>query len=335
MIRLALGICIRAEGPDAFIEQADRAPFSLPGESGRLRRMVELLATPRPEEVVEQALACEPGASPPSELLHLLCEQGVLVRSPLGPQLIELHGRTLPQRDWPVVDPGYELRRVLRDNAGEVALVLPGPELEGASLATALRARHSARRFTGRVLAPADLGALLGLGAGAAQDPPLPMAPSGPPGHRTYPSAGALYPIEILVHAVRVEGLDPGVYLYQLLGHRLIRFAATEEAIEEAPSVDGMLRTNGVEGASLLVYLFMDFARPSLGKYGEKAYRMALFEAGHLAQNLLLVAAASGLAGVPLCGFDDEQLSLSAGLAFPQEAIVYAIAIGEEQVSGR
>ncbi|TMQ27155.1 MAG: SagB/ThcOx family dehydrogenase [Deltaproteobacteria bacterium] len=99
---------------------------------------------------------------------------------------------------------------------------------------------------------------------------------------------------------------------------------AAEEAIEEAPSVDGMLRTNGVEGASLLVYLFMDFARPSLGKYGEKAYRMALFEAGHLAQNLLLVAAASGLAGVPLCGFDDEQLSLSAGLAFPQEAFIDA-----------
>ncbi|HWU89459.1 MAG TPA: SagB/ThcOx family dehydrogenase [Kofleriaceae bacterium] len=293
--------------------------------------MTELLATPRPEEALKRALAAEPGASPPGELLRLLREQGILVSYPLGLHLVELHGRTLPQQSWPAIDPGYDLRRLLRDEAGEVALVLPPPRLDGASLAGALRARRSVRRFTGRVLTLAELGTLLGLAAGAAEDPPLPATLLAPPGRRTYPSGGALYPIEVVVHATNVEGLRPGGYLYQVLPHRLIRFAE----IEDAPSVDSMLRTSGVEGASLLIYLFMDFARPCLGKYGEKAYRLALLEAGHVAQNFLLVAAASKLAAVPLCGFDDEQLSSTAGLSFPQEAIVYAIAIGEEHADVR
>lgn len=326
MIGLAPGVCIRAEGPDAFVERADEAPLSFPGELHRLRRLAEMLTTPRPVDVLEQALASEPGVSPPSELVRVLRERGILVAYPLGPHLIDLHGRTLSHKSWPLLDPGYELQRLLRDHAGDVALMLPPPELEHASLAAALRERRSIRRFNGRALTVAELGTLLGLGAGAVDGPPLPMAPMGPPGYRTYPSGGALYPIELLVHAMHVEGLDPGAYLYQVLSHRLTRFAA----IEQAPSVDELLRTNGVEGVSLLVYLFMDFARPCLGKYGEKAYRLALLEAGHVAQNLLLVAAALELAGVPLCGFDDERLSLSAGLSFPQEAIVYAIAIGEE-----
>jgi SagB-type dehydrogenase family enzyme len=326
MIGLAPGVCIRTEGAYAIVERPGGAPLSLPGESDRLRRLTEMLATPMPEEILVQALVAEPGASPPSALLRLLQEHGVLVPYPLGPLLIDLHHRTVKGQSWPLLNPGYELKRFLRDHAGDVALALRAPRLDHASLAGALRARRSVRRFTGRALSADELGTLLGLGAGTADAPALPSAHSGPPGHRTYPSGGALYPIEVLVHAVRVQGLDPGIYLYQVLAHRLTRFTP----IEEAPIVEAMLSTNGVERASLLVYLFMDFARPCLGKYGEKAYRLALLEAGHLAQNLLVVAAALKLAGVPLCGFDDEQLSLSAGLSFPQEAVVYALALGEE-----
>jgi SagB-type dehydrogenase family enzyme len=74
--------------------------------------------------------------------------------------------------------------------------------------------------------------------------------------------------------------------------------------------------------------LFIDFTRHSFEKYGAKIYRLALLEAGHIAQNLLLTAAALGLAGLPLCGFRDAEISAAAGLDFPQQAVVYAVAIG-------
>ena len=83
-----------------------------------------------------------------------------------------------------------------------------------------------------------------------------------------------------------------------------------------------------VEGAAFFVLLFLDFTRLSLSKYGKKAYRLALLEAGHLAQNVLLAASAFGLATLPVCGFDDEGISRTAGLRYPEQPVVYALAVG-------
>jgi SagB-type dehydrogenase family enzyme len=148
----------------------------------------------------------------------------------------------------------------------------------------------------------------------------------GPPGRRTYPSGGGLYPVEILIRPVLVDGLESNSYYrYQVLSHRLVHastFCVATSAIEH------MFAENRIAGANVVILLWVDFTRPSLGKYGEKVYRLALLEAGHVTQNLLVVAAGLELAGVPLCGFDDQALATEAGLMYPEQPVVYAVALG-------
>lgn len=65
-----------------------------------------------------------------------------------------------------------------------------------------------------------------------------------------------------------------------------------------------------------------------LEKYGARGYRLALLEAGHAAQNLLLTAVANGLAGVPWGGFFEDALAELIAADSPHEQVVAAVAIG-------
>jgi SagB-type dehydrogenase family enzyme len=63
-------------------------------------------------------------------------------------------------------------------------------------------------------------------------------------------------------------------------------------------------------------------------KYGERGYRYALLDAGHLAQNILLCCSSLGLAAMPTCAFADDELNELLGLDGCNEAAIYAIALG-------
>jgi SagB-type dehydrogenase family enzyme len=332
MYRLAGGVRITVAGRDGIIEQAGKAALVLPGEGARLRTLALLLRTPRPEDWLRIALARRHAQPAPGDLVGRLVAEQVLVPWDLGPRLAELHRQTTGPSEWPAVNPGLEAGRLLREFTGEGALTLPPPSLEKARLADALRARRSVRRFGAGPFTTVDLATLLALGAGCGDTDAVAalLVPGGPPAGRTYPSGGALYPVDVLAYPLRVEAVPSGFYSYQALPHRLVPVAPAQPP----DTLAGWLPNHPIAEASVLLLLSVDFARPSLGKYGERAYRLALLEAGHLAQNVLLVAAALGRAGLPICGFDDERLSVAAGLAFPNEAVVYILALGTPLAPG-
>ena len=56
---------------------------------------------------------------------------------------------------------------------------------------------------------------------------------------------------------------------------------------------------------STLIVLTGVWGRSS-AKYGDFAYLLALLEAGHMSQNILLVATALNLQTRPMMGFDDD-----------------------------
>jgi nitroreductase len=53
-----------------------------------------------------------------------------------------------------------------------------------------------------------------------------------------------------------------------------------------------------------------------------------LLEAGHLAQNILLVAQAQGLAGQPVCGFYDDRMHDYLEVDGVDEVCLYLLVIG-------
>ena len=62
-------------------------------------------------------------------------------------------------------------------------------------------------------------------------------------------------------------------------------------------------------------------------KYGQRAYRFTLLEAGHAAQNLLLTAAALGLRAQPVGGFYDRRVDELVGADGLHEASLYLLPV--------
>jgi SagB-type dehydrogenase family enzyme len=193
--------------------------------------------------------------------------------------------------------------------AAESTIVLPPPADRGVTLARALEARRSVRDFSARPLAQVEMSQLLWAAQGITH----------PDGHRTAPSAGALYPLELYV------ATSEGVFHYLPPGHRLARLENTDVRA-------GMQRAalgQPAVGSAPAVFVVAAVYPRTAAKYGaERGARFVHIEVAHVAQNLLLEAVALGLGAVPVGAFDDLALARVLGLP-PDQAPLYLIPVGE------
>lgn len=126
---------------------------------------------------------------------------------------------------------------------------------------------------------------------------------------RPYPSAGALYPIEVYLVVARARSLETGIYHLDVGQHMLVRLTT-------GPEQDRVLAIFGhewVASARAFVVLTADLER-SARKYGQRALRFALLEAGALSQTLMLLSAERGLPTTMVGGFHDAGLTRLLGL---------------------
>ena len=192
---------------------------------------------------------------------------------------------------------------------------LPAPRHDSAvSIEKALLNRRSIREFATKGLELWQISQL----AWAAQ------GLTGPDLHRTAPSAGALYPLDLYVIAGNVNASPCGIYHYDSRRHELILSVQGDmrrELCEAALSQTSILQAAAVFAVSA-VYKRMT------AKYGERGVRYAHMEAGHAAQNLLLQAAALGLGSVLVGAFSDERVRQI--LTLKQiESPLYLIPVGQ------
>jgi SagB-type dehydrogenase family enzyme len=197
---------------------------------------------------------------------------------------------------------------------------LPPAELGIGTLADALARRRSSRAFGAYPVSWRDLASLLYAAYGVT------ASPEGTPQRfRTAPSGGALYPLELYVLARRVDGLDPGMYHFDPLEHALESLPSGTSPVGASLTPYGDL----LESSALTVAITAMFWR-SRFKYGARAYRFTLLEAGHVAQNLLLAATSLGLAALPLGGFYDRDVDAQLGIDGIHEASLYLIPVGPD-----
>ena len=205
---------------------------------------------------------------------------------------------------------------------GARRIALPGADLEIAqSLGDALAARRSMRDYAETILPQLLLGKLLFACAGVngtLRFEGLTL------GARTYPSGGGLYPLEIYPVLQRVEGIADGIYHYDPFAHELeeLRTGNYHQQFAAMTFGQDMLAT---ANAILFITAVLD---RSMWKYGQRGYRYVWIEAGHLGQNLYLVAGALGLAPVALGGFYDAEANALLGVD-GAESTIYAICIGQ------
>jgi SagB-type dehydrogenase family enzyme len=195
-------------------------------------------------------------------------------------------------------------------------------------LAHLLHRRRSTRAFTGQRISKTLIDEAVARGFVGVDDG------EETPRSRPSPSAGRLFPVELYLAGLRIDGLPDG--LYHLAGHPGRARPAWERLRLgiDPMRLDRALLGQLPPGAAGAVVLTATVTKAA-SKYGERAYRFCLLEAGHVAQSLTLTMAACGIASVCLGGFADRLLDSELRVDGVDEASLYAIPFGVAATEGR
>lgn len=210
-----------------------------------------------------------------------------------------------------------------RDFLGaERVLLPPNPsrKIADCSLLDALDARESSLEFSADgAVSVEELAGILRFGCGESDKQRY--------GHRRrfYPSGGALYPLSCYLLARKVGGIHPGIYAYEASSHSLRRIEDCGISFDEY--FHAQEATPHMFQAQLAMVLVASLSNAYF-KYGERAWKLALIEAGHMSQNIYLACAASGLKVNALGGFSDRTLRKRLLLDRHTERVVYPLLLG-------
>lgn len=185
---------------------------------------------------------------------------------------------------------------------------LPAPRYESSfSLEEALQTRRSIRSYAEGALSLDEVSQLLWAAQGISDDG----------GHRTAPSAGALYPLEIYLLAGEVDGLRAGVYKYRPSRHDLLLISSGDRRTDLHQAALGQ---DPIKTAPAVIVLAAVYGRTE-SKYGNRAPQYVHIEVGSAAQNVYLQASALDLGTVFIGAFQDAQVKEAIGLAGDEEPL--------------
>lgn len=150
---------------------------------------------------------------------------------------------------------------------------------------------------------------------------------------RNVPSAGSRHPLETYLFVNRVEGIELGIYHYLSSGHEL-------EVWEELPEYGGDLTEAlcGQKFAATAPVTFVWSAVPyrTEWRYGRKAHKYVMLDAGHVCENLYLACEAIGCGACAIGAYDqdllDELLGFVPGPSGEPECefALYVAAVGKK-----
>lgn len=185
---------------------------------------------------------------------------------------------------------------------------LPEPAIIGTiSVEEAMQNRRSIRSFSNIALSPAELSQLLWAAQGMTEG-----------SHRTTPSAGALYPLEIYVAIAKVKSISPGFYHYmpetnslQYIGDGEIKLSIPHIAYNQ----------DWIAQSAADIIIAAEYSRTE-GKYGKYAKKYVHMEVGHAGQNVYLQAYALGLGTTIVAGFDNDKMKDMLNISYEPLAIM-------------
>ena len=145
---------------------------------------------------------------------------------------------------------------------------------------------------------------------------------------RTYPSGGARYPLELYTIVLKgSEELPLGIYHYNVKLHALHLLQKGKFTALFKKTKISYGNTELISNSAILLIITGVFGRTEI-KYGKRSYRLVLFEAGHMAQNIYLVSTALKLGCCAVGGFEDEKINSLLRLDEDKEQALYMLALG-------
>jgi SagB-type dehydrogenase family enzyme len=199
-------------------------------------------------------------------------------------------------------------------------ITLPVEKVPLDELKKCIEKRASFRDFSCKPIELIDLTNILHYGAGLMRNNPSDK--DNP--FRAYPSAGAKYPIEVYPLVLYGNDINPGLY----------HFNPFEDSLEILlqPVLDSEIEPIWISQewprkAAVIILLTSAFRR-TMDKYGDRGIIFSYIEAGHLVQNIHLLATSINLGCCAIGKLDDNAVIKLLDINPRDEYPIYAVAVG-------
>jgi SagB-type dehydrogenase family enzyme len=207
-------------------------------------------------------------------------------------------------------------------DAARIALPAPAEiEVPPTDLRAAIEGRVSVRRYRDEPLSLAELSWLLWCTQGVKR------VEGSYATMRTVPSAGARHALETYLLVNRVRGLEPGLYRFLALEHKLVLLRAGGQVAEE---VTAACLGQGMVTASAVTVVWVADVYRMAWRYGQRGYRYLHLDAGHVCQNLYLAAEAIDSGVCAIAAFSDEDMSRVLDLDGENLFALYVATVGKK-----
>lgn len=205
-----------------------------------------------------------------------------------------------------------------KEYAGSPLIQLPTDvDFASLSLDVALKVRKSIRRYTNKPVTLEQLSYLVWAASGV-QRVEQGYA------FRTAPSAGGLFPIETYLVVNNVSDLPKGLYHYRVAQHALETLRPGEHGADLAEAAMGQSTCTH----SAFVFIWTSIFQRTRWKYGDRAYRYIYLDAGHIAENVALTAAAMGIGTCQIAAIFDDEVNEIIGVDGTEESAIYLTTVG-------
>lgn len=206
---------------------------------------------------------------------------------------------------------------------GKPLIDLPDPEeieLGGYDLRQAIEERRSLRRYTEDSLTIAELSYLLWLTQGVKKvDEKRHVV------WRTVPSAGCRHPFETYLSINRVNDLEPGLYRFAAVEHKLVALELNDEFNDQLTEACGGQRQ---VQTSAVTFIWAAVPYRTVWRYSERSYRYLYLDAGHVCQNLHLAAESINCGICAIGAYNDDQMDALMGFNPPDMFVIYLASLG-------
>lgn len=142
---------------------------------------------------------------------------------------------------------------------------------------------------------------------------------------RPVASAGARHPFETYLAVQNVAGLKKGLYRYLALEHRLLFLYAADDL---GPKITKAARDQKFAGAAALNLIWSCLPYRGEWRYGERAHKVMLLDAGHVGQALYLACQSVGLGNCCIAAYDQKLMDQLVQVDGAEEFVVYLAAVG-------
>ncbi|TET98305.1 MAG: SagB/ThcOx family dehydrogenase [Anaerolineales bacterium] len=227
--------------------------------------------------------------------------------------------------------PRPEVQKPYPDDAELIELV-PFEDIRvgTAPLKEVIQRRKSQRFFTEEYLSLEELSFLLWATQGIRE-----TSPDGVRFYRNVPSGGNRHSLETYLSIHRVESLDPGLYRYLPLEHKLLQvkqdkeiaLKVSEALMDQEEMKDGKPYIFTRDCA--VVFIWTTLPHRTEWRYSLLAHKMIAIDVGHVCQNLYLASVAINAGTCAIGALDRMKMDQVLGVDGEQEFTIYAATVGK------